>query len=205
MPPSIDLSKQRFGRLIVTKRVDNNKQGKSCWLCLCDCGKNTIVYSGSLKNGDTRSCGCLQKEIVIKHGHSTRTKVSRTYNSWHGMITRCINFRHKKYHNYGGRGIKVCKQWMKFENFLADMGDVPEGYQIDRIDNNKGYYKSNCRWVTPKQNGRNKRNNHLITYDGKTQCMSAWSEETGIAKSTILYRLKHSWSISKSLTTPVRK
>lgn len=196
----IDLTGRKFGRLIVLKRVANSKYGKAMWLCKCDCGKEKIIFGYNLKNGHTKSCGCLKR----KHGHKTRTKVSKTYNSWYSMIQRCTNPNDTAYHNYGGRGITVCKRWRKFANFLKDMGEVPKGHQIDRVDNNKGYCKSNCRWVTAKINNRNRRNNRLITHNWKTQCISAWAEQTGLSKGVIVWRLNHGWSIAKALTTPVR-
>jgi len=121
------------------------------------------------------------------------------------MVERCTNTNNKDYKYYGSRGITVCKRWMKFENFLADMGESSMGYQIDRIKNNHGYYKENCRWVTSKNNNRNRRDNRLETLNGKTQCIAAWAEEIGINKNTILWRLNHGWSVEKTLMTPTRK
>ena len=141
----------------------NNKHRQSMWLCKCECGIEKIILGNHLKSGHTKSCGCLHKEIMTKHGHSKNGKRTRTYQSWHSMIKRCVNPNDPVYHNYGGRSIKVCKRWMQFENFLEDMGEVSDGYQIDRINNNENYCKSNCHWVTPKTNSRNKRDNHLET------------------------------------------
>ncbi|KKN91257.1 hypothetical protein LCGC14_0221250 [marine sediment metagenome] len=206
MPKLIDLTGKRFGRLVVICRDKKNRFGTLCWLCLCDCGKEKIILCGSLKSGKTKSCGCLRKEIIskimTKHGHTKNRKQSQVYRSWYHIIQRCTNSNTKDYRWYGSRGITVCERWLKFENFLEDMGEAPIGYQIDRLDNNKGYYLENCRWVTPKQNGRNKRNNHLITHNGEIQCISAWAEETGISKNTILWRITHGWSPEKTLTTP---
>jgi len=202
---------QKFGRLTVIQQIDN-KWGHLRWLCRCDCGKEKIIYGHNLNNNRTKSCGCLQKEIAstinqnnqynFKHGYSQN---NRTYQVWHHIKQRCTNPNDKGYKNYGGRGITICKRWFKFENFFKDMEEQPNGYSIDRIDNNQGYYKENCRWVTPKQNNRNKRTNHLETYNGKTQCLTEWAEETGISKQRIEWRLKHGWSIEKTLTTPVKK
>lgn len=191
------------------KQVGRNKQRKILWLCKCDCENKTIVRGSSLKIGDTKSCGCLQKETIskinTKHNHSKRGKITQTYESWHQMIQRCINTDHKYYKDYGGRKIKVCLLWMKFENFLEDMGKAPKGLQLDRIDNNKGYYKRNCRWTTPREQSRNRRTNILITHENKTQCIAAWAEEYGILQATIRYRLNHGWSIQKTLITSVKK
>ena len=133
------------------------------------------------------------------HGMSKRNgKAHPIYNSWSSMKDRCNNHNSQAYGNYGGRGISVCKEWNdSFENFLkwAIESGYNEGMTLDRIDNNKGYSPENCRWATKFQQGRNKRNNHLITYNGKTQCIAAWSEETGIRRDTLLYRINHFKSI----------
>lgn len=205
----IDLTGHRFGRLIVIKQTSKTKRGQSRWLCQCNCDleKKIIVLGYNLKNGHTQSCGCLQKEKLTerstKHGYSGNNK---TYRSWDGMIQRCTNPNNKKYPIYGGRGITICKRWRNsFEDFLKDMGEHPSpGYSLERINNDKGYYKKNCRWATPKEQARNRRNNHLVTCFGKLQCIAAWSEETGISKNTILWRLNNGWSPEKALTTPVK-
>jgi len=209
----IDLVGKRFGRLTVIKYGGKNNWGKSRWLCECDCGSKVVVNSSSLNSGHTKSCGCLQKEKATIsclnrtiHGHKRVKKISKTYVSWCGIIQRCTDPHYNEYEYYGGRNIRVCKRWRNsFENFLEDMGERPEGRQIDRINNNGNYCKSNCRWVTSKTNNRNKRNNHLETYDGKTQCLTAWAEDIGIDRRTIKKRLKLGWSIEKALTTPVKK
>ncbi len=205
MSTLIDLTNKLFRRLIVIKRTNNDKQGRSRWLCKCDCGKEIIVSSTHLQSGKTQSCGCLNIDKITKHGHNKNGKQSKTYIVWSHMIQRCTNAYCKEYRYYGSRGIKVCKRWLKFENFLKDMGEAPDRYQIDRIENNKGYYTENCQWVTKKQQMRNKRDNHLITFEGKTRCMAEWSEIFNINYNTLQYRLNHRWSIQKALITPVRK
>lgn len=209
MPGTVDIIGKCFGKLVVIRRVDNSRHGKARWLCSCDCGKRTTVVGSDLRNGNTKSCGCLQKEITqrmglknIKHGY----KGTHLYSIWCGMIQRCTYSKNISYPNYGGRGIKVCKRWRKsFINFLEDMGECPEGLQIERKNNNKGYYKSNCRWATLKEQNRNKRDNRWLFHNGKKQCLIDWSKETGISPPVILWRLKNGWSIKKTLTTPVRK
>jgi hypothetical protein len=151
----IDLTKRRFGRFIVFRRVENDKNGNLYWLCKCDCGQEKVVGGNDLKSGGTKSCGCLRRQTM--HGHKKRGKITGTYISWRRMIQRCTNPNDKDYHYYGGRGITVYKRWLRFENFLKDMGERPEGYTIDRINNNKGYYKLNCRWATRSEQQKNKR------------------------------------------------
>lgn len=202
----INLVGRKFGRLFVIQKVNNNKRGDLCWLCRCSCGQRKIVVGRNLKSGNTQSCGCLQNTNRIKHGHSTRSKVSTTYESWHQMIQRCTNFKNKKYQRYGGRGIVVCERWGKFLNFLIDMGEKPtKNHSIDRINNDGDYCKSNCRWATMKQQARNTSRNCLIQFNGKIQCIAMWAEEVGIQYNTIRFRLKRGWSIHKALTTHVRK
>jgi len=203
-----DLVGNKFGRLIVIRQSDEHKSGHVCWVCKCICGKLIIATSSGLKRGNVKSCGYLRTDLTrqrsYKHGHGGRNKQSPTYVSWSNMVRRCVDPHNHAYHNYGGRGIAVCQRWKKFEHFLADMGEAPVGYQIDRINNNDGYHKNNCRWVTTKINSRNRRNNHLITYNGKTKCIVDWSEECGISRSTLWARLYlYNWSIQKALTTPV--
>lgn len=202
----IDLAQQKFGRLVVIKRVGKDNNGNYEWLCQCNCGQKKVIRGSSLRNGNTRSCGCLHKELAskanIKHGYY-KTKI---YGLWNQMIQRCTNPSDPGYGNYGGRGITVCSRWLKFENFLKDMGKVPEGHQIDRINNDGNYCSTNCRWVTPKQNNRNQRSNHSETFDGKTQCIGAWAEDYNIVYNTLWARLRvYGWSITKALTTPVKK
>jgi len=166
--------------------------------------KKRLFLGYDLKKNKTRSCGCLRDEgNNVSHGHTKNGKWSKAYNSWSGIIQRCTNPNNTEYKNYGNRGIRVCKRWIKFENFLADMGEpLTDKHTIDRIDNNKGYCKSNCRWATRKEQARNKRNNRLITFNKKTQCLSAWAEEVGIAQRLIWKRLSRGWSPKRALLTP---
>jgi len=202
-----DLTGQRFGKLVVDKYIGKNKYGQSIWLCKCDCGNIEKILGNSLKSNRTKSCGCL----YMKHGHSTRGKVSRTYRIWQDMKKRCTNINHPSYKDYGGRGITICERWINkkngYKNFLKDIGEIPQGLTLDRIDNNKlvnGYSPENCRLATPKEQGRNKRNNKLYYYDGEEQCVSALVEEYEIGRSTLNYRLRGGQSIEEALTTPVR-
>ncbi len=182
----------------------NNKV--AMWLCKCNCGQTTIVRGNSLGNGNTKSCGCLSREKTRKRLEKHGCSKTKIYDIWKAMIQRCVNPKAQAYKNYGGRGISVCKRWRKFENFLEDMGKQLPGQQIDRIDNNKSYCKSNCRWSTRKQQQRNKRNNRLITFRGQTKCLIEWSEKLGIDYQVIRIRLRQlNWSIEKALTTPVKE
>jgi hypothetical protein len=116
------------------------------------------------------------------------------------MHKRCENPNQKTFGYYGGRGIKVCKRWNDFQNFYEDMGNCPDSYTLDRIDCNGNYEPNNCRWASKKEQARNRRGNHLITFNGKTQCVSAWAEEVGITRGALKQRLKRNWTLEKALT-----
>ena len=189
-----------FGRLTVLSRENNDKWGHARWLCSCECGGKTVTHASNLRSGTTKSCGCLVSEGHQRtHGYYG-TKV---YKAWDSMKQRCNNQRSKNYGRYGGRGISICALWNKFENFLEDMGCPPtKNHSLDRIDNDGNYRKSNCRWSLPKQQCRNRSDNHLVTHNGETLCVSSWGEKTGICRKTIAYRLRVGWSVEKTLTTP---
>lgn len=144
----------KFGRLVVKKIAGKTKQGGNKWYCICDCGKHKTVSGGNLYSGHTKSCGCLNTERIITHGMSK----SPTYRIWEGIIGRCCNPKDTTYNGYGGRGITVCKEWREsFETFFNDMGERPPGLTIERIDNNLGYFKDNCKWATYTEQLRNQR------------------------------------------------
>lgn len=198
---------KKFGKLVPIRYIEKYK-----YLCRCDCDKEIIVTSANLKNGHTKSCGCLLKEKLTKHGHTIKNNRSKTYLSWDNMIQRCTNPNNPEYKDYGGRNppIIVCDRWNpksggSFKNFLIDVGEIPKGLTFNRINNNKGYNPKNFNIITNKEQQRNKRNNKLITFNGRTQCMSAWAEEYNINTRTLYARLhKLNWPIEKALTTPVR-
>jgi len=135
-----------------------------------------------------------------KHGMSN----SLTYKVWSGILSRCNTPSASGYENYGARGIGVCERWLKFENFLSDMGEKPSEMSIDRIDTNGNYEPGNCRWSSRKEQNRNKRGLRYLTYNARTQCLSAWAEEVGVNVSSLLNRIKAGWTVSKALETPIR-
>ena len=193
MPHPHNLSGRRFGRLIAEVYV-----GKARWRCRCDCGGSAIVISSHLKSGHTISCGCKRHETTTKHGMAG----TPVYHAWQQLFQRCENPRDRAYHNYGGRGITVCEEWRDFSRFLADMGMRPAGFQLDREDNDKGYCKENCRWVTAKVNRNNQRNNRRVTYLGRTQTVPQWAEEVGLHCRTLHNRLSRGWTVEQALTEP---
>jgi hypothetical protein len=157
------------------------------WLCKCDCGKTKIICSQSLRAG-TQSCGCIRIEEL--KGRAIHRKCNtNTYRTWKSMIQRCTNSNFTKYPRYGGRGITVCDEWKTFSRFYEDMGDRPIGFQLDRIDNNKGYSKGNCRWASIKTQARNRSNNRMIEINGESKTMAEWCEIYGISNVMVRMRI----------------
>jgi hypothetical protein len=160
-----DLTGKQFTRLLVLERLKDRISPCGMkiprWLCECACGNRTVVSSQSLRDEITRSCGCIKAETmsrVMKEYHTTHGgSYTKLYNIWRGMLKRCANPNDKNFGNYGGRGIKVCKRWLKFENFRSDMGEPKPGMLIDRRDNDGNYTPNNCRWVTHKVSSNNRR------------------------------------------------
>ena len=150
---------ERFGKLTVIGPPIPHKDRLHS-PCRCDCGAETLVRSTYLRTGHTTSCGCHKRSRIVKvtHGHTPRTGHSSVYRRWGAMIQRTTNPDNKQWADYGGRGITVeDPRWLSFEAFYADMGDPPLGKTLDRIDNDRGYCKENCRWVTPKVQRANRR------------------------------------------------
>ena len=204
MSYATDLIGKKFGRLTVIEKTDKKDKGNSFFYrCKCDCGNEKLSTSWLLKSGSVSSCGCLRKEKPNGKTHGKSS--SREYRIWAEMRKRCNNPKQKTYPYYGGRGIKVCERWGRFEAFLEDMGNCPEGFTLDRIDSNGNYEPNNCRWASRKEQARNRSSVHLITYNGKTQCLSAWAEEVGFERSTLKRRIYSGWSIEDALTKGVKK
>lgn len=201
-----DLTGQAFERLTVHHLVGVSPLRKATWCCLCVCGRTVVVEGASLRSQNTRSCGCLVHETVNagqfsrQHGKTG----SRVFRIWSGMRNRCCNPRAVDFRRYGGRGITVCERWMVFAAFYADMGDPPRGTTLDRRDNNRGYDATNCRWATALEQGNNKRNNRMVTFDGVTLSVSQWARCKGLTYTALLGRLDQGWDLDKALHTPVR-
>ena len=165
----------RYGNLTIVKEVEPAYNSKMEIIrrveCNCDCGNNAIVRLLNLRYGNTKSCGCGQRKIssltmsktLLKHGRNKKGNTKPEYVSWQSMKQRCYNTNKDNFSNYGGRGIKVCDRWKdSFINFFTDMGERPEGYTLDRINNDGNYELSNCRWATYKEQRNNQRKNILI-------------------------------------------
>lgn len=177
------------------------------YLCKCECGNECVVRKNELVNKKIFSCGCYRKEQAYKATFKKeKITKSRLYRIWSNIKRRCYNPSSEAYCNYGMRGISMCREWISspltFYNWAIKSG-YKEGLSIDRINNSGNYEPSNCRWVNAKTQSNNRRNNHLITYNGISHTLSEWSEIIGIKQSTIRARLKRGWSIQRALLTKI--
>lgn len=179
--------------------------------CVCVCGDVSEYERGNLTSGNSKRCSKCRKENTgvhkVTHGNSCAragrgTLEAKSYYTWQAMKRRCSLVTDGRWSDYGGRGIQVCGAWISsYEEFLKDMGLPPTlAHQIDRNDNDGNYCKDNCSWVTATENGRNKRNNVMMTAFGKTMTQSAWALELGVKRETIAMRVKRGYSPEESLS-----
>ena len=192
----IDLTGQRFGRLVVLKQEETLKLGVTRWLCKCDCGEQTVTTTRALRSGLCRSCGCLHREAAREQGLKSTTHGltgTRLYRIWANMKTRCYNKRNRNYARWGARGITVCDEWRdNFQAFYdwAMANGYDDSLTIDRIDNDKGYCPENCRWATGIEQASNTRKARHITFRGETYTLNEWARRLGIDAVTLFNRLK---------------
>jgi hypothetical protein len=203
-----DITGEKFGRLTVIKKSHQDKWGVWHWLCKCDCGNEISPSGTNLRAGKAPSCGCSKieknRECSTKHNLSR----SRIYQTHTDMLQRCNNPNKRCYKYYGGRGIKVCKEWETFEGFWewAQHSGYTNDLTIERINVDGNYCPENCTWIPLSQQSINTRATEYITYNNKTLTLQEWSKETGINRMTLYSRLHtRKWSIEKTLTTPVRR
>lgn len=171
--------------------------------CRCDCGGTIDVLPYQFKNGAVKSCGCLRNTIYNKQDGRSKHPL---YGIWRQMMQRCYNEKSKIYHRYGGRGIYVCEEWHNFFKFVEwsnSVGGRPDGYTLDRKDNNGPYSPQNCRWATMKTQNMNKSDNIVIEYNGRSQTLTEWAKELGINCVTFHNRYVRGWSIERMITEPV--
>lgn len=200
------LTGQIHGRWTVIGFSHTQKKS-SWWLCRCECGAIKVVRGNNLTHGGSLSCGCLNREtsrsFCTTHGKSK----TREYRCWAGMLARCTNPNSSSAPRYIGRGITVCERWKNsFAAFVEDMGESPTSdYSIDRIDNNSGYCKENCRWATRTEQQRNMRGNKIIEIGGVSRCLVEWAEIAKTNYKTVSLRIKRGWSNEDAIFTPVKK
>lgn len=194
----------RYGRYTIIHEVEQRSK-KRYFLCRCDCGSEREVRLVALRAGEIKSCGCLRDEQNRVANLSHGGWGTRLYSIWHGMKQRCLNPEIDTYKHYGGRGIKICKDWMGFEKFRS--WALSNGYEddltIERIDNNGNYEPSNCSWISQSEQMNNTRNTKLITYEGKTQNIMGWSKELGLNYRKIQRRIASGWSPDRAFTEPL--
>lgn len=178
--------------------VRTYRDGGITWVdCICECGGKKTTRPSSFKSAKNMSCGCLNMASGLV--------MSPTYHTWAGMKARCSNSNHRGYKDYGGRGISVCERWQTFSNFYEDMGEKPDGMEIDRKDNDKDYEPFNCRWVSRYDNIRNRSVTRWLTYKGETLTLSEWARKVGLKRKTLDRRLERGWSLEDALTQPLEK
>lgn len=204
----IDLTGNRYGKLVVIKRHECNKNGHPLWDCICDCGNTKVASGALLRMGRVKSCGCLLPEanycMNVKHGMSD----SHLYAVWNSMKGRCYNPNNCSYKRYGARGITVCKEWIDFEGFSlwALSSGYKEGLSIDRIDNDGNYCPENCKWSTTKEQNNNRIVSLIFTHNGKTQNLSAWCEELNLPYFRTWQRIvQYGYSFEQAISLPVNK
>ena len=202
---AIDLSGERFGSLVATKRAEN-KGRNTYWICVCDCGRTISVSTTHLRRGKTKSCGCQTSKLKSINHQTHGLTETHLYNIWIGMKQRCFSENHSSYSDYGGRGITICEEWKDDFTAFYDWSlrnGWNEGLEIDRMDNNGSYSPENCRWVSRTVQNNNKRNNHYIEYNGKTQTMAQWAKELNMNPVTLKSRIRRGWSIEDAFTKPI--
>lgn len=192
-----DITGNRFGKLVVLSFYSGHNANDRKYFCACDCGRKVIVSESNLKRGKTKSCGCIRSKRGIGVGESKQ----RLYSIWNGMLNRCENKKAANYQYYGGNGITICPEWHNYTNFKE--WAMRNGYQdnltIDRVDVCGAYSPDNCRWVTQKEQTRNRRNNVKHLYKGEWKCVTELAEEYGLKVQVVKNRLLRGDTMERAL------
>ncbi len=206
-----DLTGRRFERLTVMCEIEKKPCRNIKWLCKCDCGKIATVTTSNLNSGGVKSCGCLHieklKDRSTRHGFARSNNVHPLYNAWHNIIQRCLNKKSIAFKDYGARQINIYPPWRKDPELFVKWGinnGWKPGLTIDRKNNNLGYYPDNCWFTTQKEQMRNTRRTMFLTLNGKKRPLSKWAEILKIKPYILWNRINRSWSVEKTLTTPIR-
>lgn len=193
-----------IGRLTVLERLA--VEGRSHFRCKCECGVIVIVLGSNMKRGDTRSCGCLHRDQLVKRSTTHGSRYRAEYLSWAGAKGRCFNARNKYFARYGGRGITMCDRWRySFATFLADMGSRPANAELERINNDGAYEPSNCRWASRTEQVRNRSTTRRLTWMGVTRTLAEWASHCHLDVDTVENRYELGWSPERILTQPKRR
>lgn len=200
-----DVTGQTFGRLTALHRAARTSR-RTKWTCRCECGAVGDFVLDNLHIGNTTSCGCRNTEArrarTLKHGQEG----SKIYQCWMSMKMRCTNKRDHTYPHYGGRGIKVCREWLSFENFFRDMGAMPAGYSIERVDPNGHYRPDNCKWIPRSLQARNTRRAIRVTWGNQTKLLIEWCEDLGVSYKIVRQRiLRDGLDPVAALTKPITR
>ena len=188
----LDLIGRRFAKLVVLKEHPERGNGHVQWECICDCGTKSIVQGVHLVSGHTQTCGCSRMKhlqtVNVTHGMSK----TGLYHIWSSMKSRCYYKKNVSFYRYGRRGISVCREWEKFENFYewAINNGYKPGLSIDRIDNNGNYEPSNCKWSTIIEQANNMSSNKKMEHNGKTKTIAEWCRVYGMKRDFAYRRAK---------------
>ena len=205
-----NLIDQRFGKIVVVERLPMNAHHEAEWKCMCDCGNEHISTSYNLTHGATTKCKKCKIELIAQKNTTHGQQPRKMFNAYVNMKTRCYNPNYHLYKNYGGKGIKICDEWLGKNGFINFREwSFKNGYKdelsIDRINNNGNYEPNNCRWVTMREQQNNRTNNHLVTIEGKTQTLAEWCRYYGIKYANVMARICNGWSEYDALTKPLQR
>ena len=205
MGKKIDITGQTFGRMVAKYVAKTDARGRQFWWCECSCGEGKVIRGVDLRNGKTKSCGCLRNDRVRAARGTHLDSGTRLYRIWRAMRRRCSDKNQLSYTWYGGKGIIVCDEWDSYENFKS--WAIAKGYEenlsIDRIDNDGDYTPDNCRWATNLTQGNNTTRNKKITFNGETLNISQWSRKLGGKGSLVANRIKLlGWSPDEAVSIP---
>jgi hypothetical protein len=193
---------QTFGRLSVVRYAFTGSHRRAFWHCRCECGRECDVPSQSLLRGQSRSCGCLHLEAISTHGLSK----TRLYRVWKEMHGRCYRPKNNRYALYGARGIIVCKRWHDLAAFVEDVGEPPTPtHQLERMDNDGNYEPLNCKWATPTEQARNRRNTIVVEYRGESRALAQWCDDLSLPYREMRRRIvDRDWTPTRAFETPLR-
>lgn len=202
-----DLTGKRFGRLTVLARAGSDSGKNATWFCRCDCGNEVVVVGSNMRCGDTRSCGCLRREMQSRAASTHRESKTRLYKVWAGIKSRCYNPNTDNYKYYGGRGIVMCEEWRDdFESFRDwsfangyDPNARSQECTIDRIENDKPYCPENCRWANHLEQCNNQGKNKLFEHNGEIHTMAEWARSLGIKYTTLRARIRRGHTFEEAI------
>lgn len=197
---------QKYGRLTIVQ-PSLSQGSKKTYLCECECGNAILVCISNLISGNTKSCGCLSKEITSNRNTIHGLSNTRIYNTWCKMIARCEKPYETSYKRYGAKGISVCEEWHDFLTFYnwAIANGYDDTLSIDRIDSKKNYCPENCRWATTIQQARNVSSNVIVEHDGEAHSLSEWAEIYSIPYKVLHQRYRvYKWDFERALNTPIK-